>query len=227
MAIRVFLWKPDLHVPQPIHLLGHSNVMLIRTLAILALLSVPAMAQDACLRYASFPSLATAQALSASAWQAVQCTPQPSCDPAQITQFNYPIITLVNGNSAIVIHSGDVYQGEHLSLPNGKAFDLTADQIAALQSAPRLARNCPPSCPWRFGKPPHDCANQRPQHLQGHAFHVQHELQCPCSRADRPRRIVAGPRLGRNGVIRPVYLYGYSDDFCPTDDRRREALTRP
>ena len=108
--------------------------MLIRVLAILALLTAPAFAQDASLRYASFPSLATAQALSASACHAVQCTPQPSCDPAQITQFNYPIITLVNGNSAIVIHSGDVYQGEHLSLPNGKTFDLTANQIAALQT---------------------------------------------------------------------------------------------
>ena len=121
--------------------------MLIRALAILALLSVPAFAQDASLRYASFPSLATALALSQSAWQAVRCTPQPSCDPAQITQFNYPIITLVNGNSAIVIHSGDVYQGEHLSLPNGKSFNLTANQIAALQTRAQVGTQLPDILP--------------------------------------------------------------------------------
>jgi len=121
--------------------------MLIRALIILVLLTVPGLAQDASLRYASFPSLATAQALSASAWQAVQCTPQPSCDPAQITQFNYPIITLVNGNSAIVIHSGDVYQGEHLSLPNGKSFNLTANQIAALQTRAQVGTQLPDILP--------------------------------------------------------------------------------
>lgn len=108
--------------------------MLIRVLVFL-LISLPAFAyaQDPSLRYATMPDLATAQALSAAAWAAVRCTPQPSCDPAQVTQFNYPIIGLSDQvRYAIVIHTGDVYQGEHLSLPNGKSFNLTAPQIASL-----------------------------------------------------------------------------------------------
>lgn len=121
--------------------------MLIRTIVLLLLTATAAHAQDPSLRYASFSSLATAQALSASAWQAVQCTPQPACDPAQVTQFNYPIITLVNGNSAIVIHSGDVFQGEHLTLPNGKSFNLTAGQIAALATRAAIGTQLPDILP--------------------------------------------------------------------------------
>lgn len=108
------------------------------------LLSFPAMAQDAALRYATMPDLATARALSASAWAAVRCTPQPGCDPAQVTQFVYPIIGLSDGTRyAIVLHSGDVYQGEHLSLPNGKSFDLTANQIASLQTRAQVGTLLP------------------------------------------------------------------------------------
>jgi hypothetical protein len=100
---------------------------------VLLLIAFPAFAQDASLRYATIPDLATAQALSAAAWAAVRCTPQPQCDPAQVTQYVYPIIGLSDQvRYAIVIHTGDVYQGEHLSLPNGKSFDLTANQIASL-----------------------------------------------------------------------------------------------
>lgn len=81
----------------------------------------PASAQDASLRYATMPDLATAQALSAAAWAAVRCTPQPACDPAQVTQFNYPIIGLTDlSRYAIVIHTGDIYQGEHLAITNAK-----------------------------------------------------------------------------------------------------------
>jgi hypothetical protein len=112
--------------------------MLIRTLFLL-LLAFPAFAQDPSLRYATFADLPTAQALSAAAWAAVRCTPQPACDPAQVTQFNYPIIGLSNLTGyAIVIHTGDVYQGEHLSLPNGKSFNLTANQIASLQTRAQI-----------------------------------------------------------------------------------------
>lgn len=107
--------------------------MLTRILLFL-LLAFPAFAQDASLRYATMPDLATAQALSTAAWAAVRCTPQPACDPAQVTQFNYPIIGLSDLTYAIVLRTGDVYQGEHLSLPNGKSFDLTAGQIASLQT---------------------------------------------------------------------------------------------
>ena len=78
-------------------------------------LAIPAFSQDATLRYAEFADLPTAQALSAAAWAAVRCTPQPSCDVAQITQFVYPVIGLTNGHYAIVIHTGDVYQGEHMA----------------------------------------------------------------------------------------------------------------
>lgn len=111
--------------------------MLTRTFIIL-LLAFPAYGQDASLRYSIQPDLATAQALSAAAWAAVRCTPQPSCDAAQVTQFVYSIQGLTNGKYAIVIHSGDVYQGEHLSLPNGKSFDLTAGQIASLQTRSQI-----------------------------------------------------------------------------------------
>lgn len=105
--------------------------MLIRTL-ILLLVAFPAFAQDASLRYATMPDLASAQALSAAAWAAVRCTPQPQCDAAQVTQFNYPVIGLSDGTRyAIVIHTGDVRQGEHIVYGN-KTFDLTAGQIAAL-----------------------------------------------------------------------------------------------
>lgn len=110
---------------------------MIRALFLL-FLAVPAFAQDASLRYATSPDLATAQALSAAAWAAVRCTPQPDCDRAQVTQFVYPIVGLTNGKYAIVIHTGDVYQGEHLSLPNGKSFDLTAGQIASLQTRAQI-----------------------------------------------------------------------------------------
>lgn len=114
---------------------------------ILTVLS-PAFAQDASLRYATFPDLPTAQALSAAAWAAVRCTPQPSCDKAQVTQFNYPIIGLSDQvRYAIVIHSGDVYQGEHLSLPNGKSFDLTANQIASLQTRTQIGTLLPDILP--------------------------------------------------------------------------------
>lgn len=106
--------------------------MLIRALLFL-LLAFPAFAQpDPSIRYAAFADLPTAQALSAAAWAAVRCTPQPQCDPAQVTQFNYPIIGLSDLTFAIVIRTGDVYQGEHLSLPNGKSFNLSAGQIASL-----------------------------------------------------------------------------------------------
>ena len=117
--------------------------MLIRTLVLL-LLTFPAFAQDPSLRYATFADLPTAQALSAAAWAAVQCQPQPQCDPAQVTQFNYPIIGLSNLTSyAIVIHTGDVYQGEHLSLPNGRSFNLTANQIASLQTRAQIGTLLP------------------------------------------------------------------------------------
>lgn len=106
--------------------------MLIRALVFL-LFASPAFAQDASLRYATEPDLPTAQALSAAAWAAVRCTPQPSCDAAQVTQWNYPVIGLSDlVRYAIVIHTGDVYQGEHIVIADGKTFDLTAQQIASL-----------------------------------------------------------------------------------------------
>lgn len=121
--------------------------MLTRTILFL-LLAFPAFAQDASLRYATFADLPTAKALSAAAWAAVRCTPQPSCDTAQVTQFNYPIIGLSDQTRyAIVIHSGDVYQGEHLSLPNGKSFDLTANQIASLQTRAQIGTLLPDILP--------------------------------------------------------------------------------
>lgn len=106
---------------------------MIRALAFLILSLTAVHAQDVSLRYATTPDIPTAQALSAAAWAAMRCTPQPQCDPAQVTQYNYPIIGLSDGTRyAIVIHTGDVYQGEHLSLPNGRSFNLTAGQIASL-----------------------------------------------------------------------------------------------
>lgn len=121
--------------------------MLIRTILFL-FLAFSAVAQDASLRYATFADLATAKALSAAAWAAVRCTPQPQCDAAQVTQFNYPIIGLSDQvRYAIVIHSGDVYQGEHLSLPNGKSFDLTANQIASLQTRAQIGTLLPDILP--------------------------------------------------------------------------------
>lgn len=118
--------------------------MLIRTFVLL-LLAFPAFAQDASLRYATFPDLATAQALSAAAWAAVRCGPPGDpCDKAQVTQRVYDIIGLSDQvRYAIVIHSGDVYQGEHLSLPNGKSFDLTANQIASLQTRAQIGTLLP------------------------------------------------------------------------------------
>ena len=103
------------------------------------LLTLPAMAQDASLRYATMNDLPTAQSLSAQAWAAMQCQPQPSCDKAQVTKYVNPVIGLTNGKYAIVIHTGDVYQGEHLTLPNGKSFNLTAQQIASLSTRPQMA----------------------------------------------------------------------------------------
>ncbi len=121
--------------------------MLIRVV-MLMLVIIPAFAQDASLRYATFSDLATAKALSASAWAAVRCVPQPACDSAQVTKFNYPIIGLSDGTRyAIVVHSGDVYQGEHLSLPNGKSFDLTANQIASLQTRSQIGTLLPDILP--------------------------------------------------------------------------------
>lgn len=87
---------------------------------------------DPSIRYATMPDLATAQALSASAWSAMRCSPQPSCDAAQITRFVYPIIKLTDGRYAIIIKLGDFFVGEHLTLQNGKSFNLTAGQISSL-----------------------------------------------------------------------------------------------
>lgn len=108
-------------------------------LLIFLTLAFPASAQDASLRYATMPDLATAQSLAHAAWLAVQCDPQPTCDVQQVTKYVYPIVGLSNGKYAIVIHTGDVYQGEHLSLPNGKSFDLTAQQISSLSTRPAMA----------------------------------------------------------------------------------------
>lgn len=122
--------------------------MLVRVLTFL-LFTFPAFAQDASLRYATLPDLATAQALSAAAWAAVRCGPPGDpCDKAQVTQRVYDIIGLSDQvRYAIVIHSGDVYQGEHLSLPNGKSFDLTANQIAALQTRAQIGTLLPDILP--------------------------------------------------------------------------------
>ena len=103
------------------------------TFLILVLMCRTVFGQDPSLRYATEPDLATAQALSAAAWAAVRCSPQPACDVQQVTNYVYPIVGLTDGiRYAIVIHTGDVYQGEHLSLPNGKSFNLTPSQIASL-----------------------------------------------------------------------------------------------
>lgn len=106
--------------------------MLVRTL-ILLLFTFPAFAQDASLRYATFPDYPSALAVSQAAFNAVKCTPQPDCDKAQVTTNWYPIIGLSDlTRYAIVIHLGDVFQGEHVVLKSGKSFDLTAGQIASL-----------------------------------------------------------------------------------------------
>lgn len=106
------------------------------------LIPLAAHAQDASLRYAILPDLASAQALSAGAWSAVKCSPQPACDKAQVTQFNYPVIVLKDGTYAVVLHSGDPKQGEHI-ITNGKTFDLTAQQIAGLKTAPDVSKLLP------------------------------------------------------------------------------------
>lgn len=119
-----------------------------RWLALFLLAALPTFAQDASLRYATMPDLATAQALSAGAWAAVRCTPQPTCDAAQVTQFNYPIIGLSDGTRyAIVVHTGDVFQGEHIVLKSGKTFDLTANQIASLQTRAQIGALLPDILP--------------------------------------------------------------------------------
>jgi len=110
---------------------------MIRALALL-LLTVPAYAQDATLRYATFADLPTALSLSAQAWQAMECQPRPACDPANVTTYNYPVIGLTNNQFAIVIHTGDVYQGEHLSIPSGRSYNLTAQQIASLATRAQM-----------------------------------------------------------------------------------------
>lgn len=101
--------------------------------AFLLLLAYPAYAQDATLRYATAPDLATAQQYSAAAFTALRCTPQPQCDGAQITKYWYPIIGLSDQiRYAVIVHSGDFYQGETITLPSGKTFTLTQNQINAL-----------------------------------------------------------------------------------------------
>lgn len=134
------------HLSQCQVVLGNTWIMLRRALVLL-LVTLPAFAQDTrdpSVRYAVEPDLATAQALSAAAWAAVRCAPQPDCDKAQVTKFVYPVIGLSDlTRYAIVIHTGDVYQGEHLSLPNGKSFDLTAGQIASLQTRAQVGTLLP------------------------------------------------------------------------------------
>jgi hypothetical protein len=116
-----------------------------RRLALALLLlpfSSPVLAQtDPSIRYVSAPDLATAHALSAAAWAAVKCDPVAmpgNCNPAHATKYVYPVIGLTDGTYAVVIRLGDVYAGEHISLPNGKKFDLTAGQIAALSTRAQM-----------------------------------------------------------------------------------------
>lgn len=112
------------------------------------LFAFPAFAQDASLRYAVAPDLATAQIYSQAAWLALQCTPQPNCDKAQVTKYWFPVIGLSDlTRYAIVIHSGDVYQGETITLPSGKSFQLTAQQIAALQTRAQVGTLLPDILP--------------------------------------------------------------------------------
>lgn len=97
----------------------------------LALVAMPAFAQDPTLRYATFPDCATAQQVSASAWNAVKCT-TPGCDKAAVTTSWYQVVGLTDlTKCAVVIHLGDVYQGENITI-NGRTFALTAGQIASL-----------------------------------------------------------------------------------------------
>lgn len=117
--------------------------MLIRVLLFL-LLATPAFAQDPTLRYAVAPDLATALTYSQAAWNALKCTPQPQCDAAQVTTRWYPVIGLSDlTRYAIVIHNGDVYQGQTITLPSGKSFQLTAQQIAALQTRAQVGTLLP------------------------------------------------------------------------------------
>lgn len=117
--------------------------MLIRVLLFL-LLATPAFAQDPTLRYAVAPDLATALTYSQAAWNALKCTPQPQCDKAQVTTQWYPVIGLSDlTRYAIVIHDGDVYQGQTITLPSGKSFQLTAQQIAALQTRAQVGTLLP------------------------------------------------------------------------------------
>jgi hypothetical protein len=95
----------------------------------------PAFAQDVSLRYAVAPDFPTAFTYSQAAWLALECTPQPTCDAAQVTQDWFPVIGLSDlTRYAIVLHVGDYYQGETITLPSGKSFALTAQQIAALST---------------------------------------------------------------------------------------------
>lgn len=117
--------------------------MLIRTL-ILLFFAFPAFAQDPTLRYAVAPDLATALTYSQAAWTALKCSPQPQCDARQVTTQWYPIIGLSDlTRYAIVIHDGDVYQGQTITLPSGKSFQLTAQQIAALQTRAQVGTLLP------------------------------------------------------------------------------------
>lgn len=94
---------------------------------------------DTTLRYAVAPDLATAKTYSAAAWAALQCSPQPSCDQAQVTKYWWPIIGLSDGTRyAVVLHDGDVYQGLTITLPSGKSFTLTQNQINALQTRAQM-----------------------------------------------------------------------------------------
>lgn len=108
-----------------------------RATFIFLLLCCSAHAQDPTLRYATFPDLATARSLTAQGWQTIQCQPQPACDAAQITKYLYPVIGLTDGRYAIVIRSGDVFQGEIVTV-NGRTFALTAGQIAALSTRAQM-----------------------------------------------------------------------------------------
>lgn len=106
------------------------------------------MTLDPSLRYAVAPDLPTAKTYSQAAWLALQCSPQPTCDLAQVTQFWFPIIGLSDGvRYAIVIRQGDVYQGETITLPSGKSFQLTAQQIAALQTRAQVGTLLPDVLP--------------------------------------------------------------------------------
>lgn len=121
--------------------------MLIRAL-ILLLFALPAFAQDISLRYAVAPDLPTAQTYSQAAWLALRCTPQPTCDTAQVTQFWFPVDGLSDlARYAIVLHVGDYYQGETITLPSGKSFALTAQQIAALQTRAQVGTLLPTILP--------------------------------------------------------------------------------